>query len=70
MIPGPQSLETYELVHGDKEDTTSKEARLDELFQGFRQRLDRLTDKQDIDGAVDQLLTDARQIYPEYPKIT
>ena len=67
MIPGPQSIEAYELVHGDKPD---KEARLDELFQGLRQRLDKLTAKQDIDSAVDQLLTEARQIYPDYPKIT
>lgn len=63
-------MEAYELVHGDKQDTASKEAKLDELFQSFRQRLDKLTAKQDIDGAVDQLLTDARQIYPEYPKIS
>ena len=69
MIPGPQSVEAYELVHGDKPDT-SKEAKLNELFQTFRQRLDSVTAKQDIDSAVDQLLTDARQIYPEYPKIT
>lgn len=61
-----------ELVHGDKEDTTSREARLDRLYQDFRQRLDRLTplDRTQVDSAVDQLLCDAKQIYPDYPNTT
>lgn len=42
-IPGPTSLETYELVHGDKEDTTSREARLDALYSDFRKRIDGMT---------------------------
>ena len=41
--PGPTTLEAYTLIHGDKEDTQSKEARLDQLWQDFRERIDNLT---------------------------
>ena len=41
--PGPITLEAYTLIHGDKEDTQSKEARLDQLWQDFRERIDNLT---------------------------
>lgn len=40
MIPGPQSIETYELIHGGKPE---RESELDKLWQGFRQRIDQLS---------------------------
>ena len=77
-IPGPQSMEDYdnshsfELIRGNKEDTKSKEARLDQLYQDFRARIDTMKplDKPSLDNAIDQLLCDARQIYPDYPNTT
>lgn len=45
--PGPQSIETFELLHGGKQDTKSHEAKLDQLISDFRERLNLLVAVQD-----------------------